>query len=298
MSNDRGELDDPIPVDQRCDWELIAERLTRLTEAADANLSALAQRDTPGAVHDTRVAARRLSVALRNLRRQVSNRERRRCVKALLQIAGTCGALRDADVRQELLRTWLTRAGFEDHPQGRMLIAAAAQERDAASREFQRRMNAPKWSELLWSLSQNAAALVVDHRGVPGEGILRDLLTAQQRRLRRRLRTGTRSRKHRKLHRLRLRIKDARYFAEDFGPLIGAPIAVDLARLRDLQQELGELHDGWRLRKWLKTQYRCYLATNALRELLKARKKKSLKRIRQLSKAILRRGAQASSPKH
>jgi CHAD domain-containing protein len=290
------EIHNPPPVDQGTDRELVEERLTRLTQAVNSNLSVLAQQDTPRAVHDTRITTRRLRVALRNLKRQLPSRQRRRCRMALVEIARNCSALRDADVRRALVRTLVTRAGFEHHPQGQLLLAAAARDRETAGHELQRRMNAPKWSELLWDLTQNVAAVIAGVHGASREGIIREVLIAQQRRLRRRLRKGTRSLKRLKLHRLRLRIKDARYFAEDFGPLVGAPIEAELPRLRELQKALGDLHDAWCLDKWLRTQHKAYLVTGALRDLLVARKKKLRKRVRQLGKAIIGRGARVAIP--
>jgi CHAD domain-containing protein len=203
-------------------------------------------------------------------------------MKALLEITNSCRAARDADVRQHLVEIWLSRAGLEDHEQGQLLLAMAVQDTEAARHELRRRMNAPKWSHVLWNFRQSAAALVVDDSS--DDGFLRDVLSHQRRRLRRGLRKQRNTRKPRRLHRLRLRIKDARYFVEDFGPLAGAAVEGELTKLRELQNALGDFHDEWCLRKWLRKQYKCYLATGAIRELLKVNERKLLKRIRRLGK--------------
>jgi CHAD domain-containing protein len=73
-----------------------------------------------------------------------------------------------------------------------------------------------------------------------------------------------------------------RYFIEDFGPLLGAAQEGEGIRLRDLQKTLGDLHDEWRLRKWLRRQYKCYLVTDEMLTCLKTHERQLLKRIRRL----------------
>jgi CHAD domain-containing protein len=287
------EADNPQPSDQATERELIpirlVERFAQLMTALEDALSTLTRHDTPSAVHETRVATRRFRVALQNLKHHLPAKERRRCAIALLAIAKRCGAVRDADVRQHLLRTLLTRAGLQHHEQGRRLLLAAVQDRKAASRALRRRLSRLKWSELLLGLRQNAARLILDGFKDSRNGRILEVLERRRRRFLDRLRKRTRSRRHRPLHRLRLRIKDARYLTEDFGPILGVPIEAELAELRDLQKLLGDLHDEWRLKKWLRRQYKCYLVTGALRGLLKSRKRKRLEKIRQLGEVISRR---------
>jgi CHAD domain-containing protein len=288
-------VDNPQPIGRAADRELIAQRLAdrlpQLMQALDDALSALARQQTAGAVHDTRVATRRFRAALRNLKRQLPPRERRRCAIALREIARYCSDVRDADVRQRLLRALLIRADLQHHEQGRLVMLAALQDRKAASRALGRRMSRSKWSDRLWGLRQNVARLVVEGFKDAGNDIIPEVLE-RRRRLLDRLRRRTRDRGHRPLHRLRSGIKDARYFAEDFGPILGTPIEADLGGLRDLQKLLGDSHDEWRLKKWLRNQYKCYLVTNALRGLLKSRKRKRLGQIRQLDRDLAPHGHQ------
>ena len=263
----------------------LADRLPQLMQALDDALSVLARHQTPGAVHDTRVATRRFRAALRNLESQLPPRERRRCAISLREIARCCSDVRDADVRRHLLRVLLSRAGLQHDEQGRLVMLAASQDRKAASRALRRRMSRSKWSDRLWGLRQNAARLIVEGFKDTRNDLIPEVLE-RRRRLLDRLRKRTRDHRHRPLHRLRSRIKDARYFAEDFGPILGTPIEADLAGLRDLQKLLGEFHDEWRLKKWLRKQYECYLVTNALRGLLNSRKGKRLRQIRQLGRDL------------
>jgi CHAD domain-containing protein len=82
------------------------------------------------------------------------------------------------------------------------------------------------------------------------------------------------------LNRFRLRIKDARYFLENFGPLLGQLRAGESMQLRILEKTLGNLHDEWQQRQWLGRQYRFYVVTRAMHIQLKAHKTQLLKRIR------------------
>ncbi len=278
----------PRRVGPGADLESIAGRLVLLAGAVEKGLSAIEKRDTPRAIHDTRVAVRRFRAALRNLKGELPPRERRRCMGALLAVIKACNAVRDADVRERLVGKLLPRTGLGDHQQARTLLAAAAKDGETVRLELRRRMATPKWSDLLWDLRQSAVALTGSHGSTAQGGELRSVLERQRRRLRRHL--AWRGRKPRQLHRLRLRIKDARYFVEDFGPLLGATSGRDdVPQLRELQKALGDFHDEWRLRKWLRTQYKSYLVTDAMRVLLKTRERKLLKKIRRLQRAIRRR---------
>jgi CHAD domain-containing protein len=288
-------VDSQRPIHPATDRQLIAqsladrlaERLPQLMQALDDALSVLARHQTPGAVHDTRVATRRFRAALRNLKCQLPPVERRRCATSLREIAQCCSDVRDADVRRHLLRALLIRAGLQHDEQGRLVMLAASQGRKSASRALRRRMNRSKWSDRLWGLRQNAARLIVEGFKDTRHDLIPEVLE-RRRRLLDRLRKRTRDHGHRPLHRLRSRIKDARYFGEDFGPILGTPIEADLAGLRDLQKLLGDFHDEWRLKKWLRKQYKCYLVTNALRGLLKSRRRKRLGQIRQLGRDLSR----------
>jgi CHAD domain-containing protein len=281
------EVDAPMLIDEGNDRQIIRDRLARLTNVVETMLSKLALHNTPKAVHDLRIAVRRLRAAFWNLKRELPRRERRRCMSALLEMADACNTVRDADVRQHLVRTWLGRAGLEDREQGHQLLAIARRSAETARHELRWRMNTRSWSDLLWTVKQNAAALAAVEG--PSDDILLDVLSDQQRRLRHRLRKDIQTNHLRRLHRLRLRIKDVRYFSEDFGPFVGKPTEGELAQLRELQRALGDLHDEWGLRKWLRKQYKCYLATGAMLDLLKKHKRKLLNEIRQLGRACWRR---------
>jgi CHAD domain-containing protein len=272
-------LDAPKTVARRVDRRIVLERLAHLTEALEGGLAGLARRPTPKAVHEARIMVRRLQAALRHLKHQLPSKERKACIVALSAITRECNAVRDADVRSRLVRHWLTCAGLKDHEQARVLKESVERSRAEARRNLRERIHEPKWDKRSWKLRQHEIALVRSD----GEDFPVTLVGDARERYRKSLRDLPDTiGKGRPLHRFRLRIKDARYFLEDFGPLLAAPREGDLARLRGLQKTLGELHDEWQLRQWLRGQYKCYLVTGELLARLKAHEHHLLKRIRRL----------------
>lgn len=132
---------------------------------------------------------------------------------ALSAIMKACSPVRDADVRSRLLHHWLIRTGLKDHEQARVLRESAERERTAARGELGQRIQAPRWDKRLWKLRQQEIALVrSDGKDFPVE-----LIDSARERYLRQLRVLPNTlRKVRHLHRLRLRIEDARYFLEDW----------------------------------------------------------------------------------
>jgi CHAD domain-containing protein len=272
-------LDTPKTVARRVDRSIVFERLAHLTEAIEGGLSTLARRPSPEAVHQARITIRRLQAALLHMKQQLPSGQRKGCMRALSAIAGECSAVRDADVRSRLVRHWLTRSGLNDHEQARVLRESVEQDRTVARRNLWERIHEPKWDKRLWNLRQHEIALARSDGKDFSVKLIGDACERYSRSLRALPETIS---ERRQLHRLRLRIKDARYFLEEFGPLLGAAREGDLVRLRDLQKTLGDLHDEWRLGQWLREQYKCYLVTAEMLILLKAHKRRLLKRIRRL----------------
>jgi CHAD domain-containing protein len=272
-------LDTRKTVTRRVDRSVVLKRLAQLTEAIEGALSTLARRPAPEAVHEARIAVRRLQAALRALKHQLPSVERKGCMHALSAFTRECSAVRDADVRSRLVRHWLARTGLKDHAQAQVLHESVEQDRARARRNLRERIHEPHWGKRLWKLRQHEIVLVRSS----GKDFSAKLIGEVCEHYRRSLRDLPNAiNKRRQLHRLRLRIKDARYFLEDFGSLLGAPREGDLVRLRDLQRTIGDLHDEWRLRQWLRTQYKCYVVTGEMFILLKAHKRQLLKRIRRL----------------
>jgi CHAD domain-containing protein len=230
-------------------------------------------------VHEARIAVGRLQAALRNLKHQLPSAERKACMVGLSAILKECSTVRDADVRSRLLRHWLARTGLKEHEQAGLLHHTAERERTDARQELRLRIHAPRWDKRLWRIRQNERALIRSQGKAWPTAIIEDA-RARYRRGLRKLPEAVRQR--RLLHRVRLRIKDARYFLEEFGSLFGAAQPDELLQLRALQKSLGNLRDEWQLRRWLRGQYKSYLVTGEMRTLLKAHRRQLLKKIRRV----------------
>lgn len=271
------------PTSQNTRRSPIGTRLAELTEAVARCAALLAHRDTPDAVHEARIAIRRLRGALKGLQDYLHAPTCRHCMRSLTALMKACDEVRDADVREELLRALLEQRGMRDTG-ARALLAAAAEESDAERRKLRRRTTAPRWNRRLQELRESAAGLSIDAPAHRAKDVVADVLLRERRRLQRRWRKGLHG--PRKLHRIRLLIKDARYFVEDFGALGGAATA-DSETLRGVQKTLGQLHDEWRLRKWLRRADAGGTAARVLREHLKTHERKLERRARRMRASVL-----------
>lgn len=262
----------------------MARPLARLARLMEGDLSTLHSHKSPRRIHDTRVDLSRYRAAIRGLKRELPPKQRKRCMIAIGFLMKELDAVRDADVRGRLVRRLATRLDLQDHEQTAMLRAAAAKESKAARRALSARMDLPKWSRRLWELRQATTRL--DSDGREDLDAVREILRRHRLRLKKLLRE--RAHTPRQLHRLRLRIKDVRYFAEDFGTLVGEPPSFERMQLRALQKLLGDLHDEWGLRAWLRRQYKSYLVAGAIGTLVKERKRERVKQVARMSKALRR----------
>ena len=79
----------------------------RLADVFGDRLAAAIEQPTVRAVHDARVAARRLRTALRTFDGERPGKSRRRAIRAVRRLGRGLGGARDADVHLAVLRTTL-----------------------------------------------------------------------------------------------------------------------------------------------------------------------------------------------
>lgn len=197
------------------------------------------------AVHDMRVASRRLRAALAVFEGVYPKREGRVWRRFARRVTRALGRVRDADVFLAELTLLADHAeGAEErvalayivgHMQGERARELAAMRRtllkaDPASRKaaFARFANAPRGSgATLWPLARLATA-VIDERlaevgRLSGRALKEDASAAQ--------------------HRLRIALKRLRYAIETLRPALSDGADDVLVSLKRLQDALGELHD-------------------------------------------------------
>jgi len=229
-------------------------------------------------IHQYRVSIRRLRAAV-ELFAPILHGSRVRFYRRELPLVGHCaGAVRDADVLREVLRT---NAAMLDPALTRALIPAyqaLADTRVAALRDLNRLLSAKRYARIITRL-----APTLTRKFPPEVTLLRrapQLLRSLSRSgLRAGARLGTES-PPLMFHRLRVRLKRLRYALEMLDQIAGKRTSKAVKRLRRMQEELGDHQDLVNATVWLRQfargqlQPETILATGALLQFVGERRVK------------------------
>jgi CHAD domain-containing protein len=264
--------------------DLIQETLTRLQESVQQDLRELTRKVTCETVHRTRVAIRRLRAGLHAMKHELSPALRRRCLSALHQFAADLEDAREADIKALSVKELIKKLPAVNPAEARRLQALANVRRFQSRQALRTLAATAAWEKRLVQLERNSCADMIIAPSDTSLLTIREVLAHDQRRLRRALRHIDRS--PRELHRLRLRIKGSRYLDEDFGSLLSMSPDRELKSLRQLQNRLGEFHDNWRLKKWLRAQTSCPRIADKLRHKVNAHQTRLRKNIDGLIKDL------------
>lgn len=202
--------------------------------------------DDAEALHDMRVAARRLRAAMSAFRPFVSSRmERYR--NELGRVAAALGAVRDLDVQLEQLAEWRTSLPADRHDSLAGLEALLQTRRSRARRAMLFTLNSRRND--LFAAAFSAALWRGPARSfVPGRARITDVAPGMiEKRYRRVMKMGKAVKGDsppEAYHALRIEGKKLRYLLEFMAPIYGKP-ATDLsARVTSLQDVLGEHQDA------------------------------------------------------
>jgi len=196
----------------------------------------------PKNVHDLRIDVRRLRAVLRSLASELNPRLATELQFDLKNVTRETGPLRDADVSRSLLLPRIRDSLQLPADVKRNSAVALEQARVDARRALRLRMRDPAWAERLGRIR----ALAKDRDLLasltqPLTGLVRGTVVGQVVDLRRRMRRRRLGAD--RLHRLRMRIRDARYTAEALLPLLARRPAPLAGSLHELQDALGSTHD-------------------------------------------------------
>ncbi len=248
---------------------------TRLHRELRREAALVARRPSPGAVHRTRVAARRLrslTTVLTGLRERA---EGERYLRDLRALAHELAAVREADVmREELLDAArdLSRSMLGAYHQLALLLE---QQRSAARRQLHRHTQSIVWSERLERLDRSSRELTAQLGRVrDGRILARSMMLESAQALARSHRQL--NGRPRSLHRLRIQAKASRYVTEVLAKQLGLDADRLAAPARATQQVVGRYLDGRDARKWV-ARHRELLA-EPLRAQLRARLARDEKR--------------------
>ena len=214
-----------------------------LLDAATAARERLTHADDAEALHDFRVAMRRLRSTLRAYQPHLDAGVPAKLRRRLRDLARATGEARDVEVQI----SWLERQRAALSPARRAgvpwLLARLRLRRDRAYGDIRERI-APKFDRLARRLRRALGSTPAPDATLPPSlaSVIAQLLEDQGSDLERRLALIRSPANHAEAHTARIRVKRARYLLE---PVVreAAPAASVLRRLKQVQQLLGDLHD-------------------------------------------------------
>lgn len=221
---------------------VVHKRLTRLTQCKDFQ----AAKDPVEALHDLRVASRRLRAFVDVFEPLLDPDIRRRTKGPLRSITRAVRSLRDWDVQTGLLNARLSRATLEIEKIAlEDLLAAAMVKRKREVQLAQKRLRKVDFDNVHFAVCATLGATVT-HLPPPGSATVQlacDLLDPF-------LQEISADRPHddglehaERLHGLRIRLKKLRYTLELLEPALGKPFEKLYEQVEQLQELLGKHHD-------------------------------------------------------
>lgn len=242
----------PAKISKKCTGEeaLVATFASCLEHLTANEACAVAMADPEG-VHQMRVALRRLGASLTVYRKLVPDGQRRRLKRRLRGVAEALGPARDWDVFiEDVLRPVAADLVADDDIL--LLRGAAAQRRAVEYRKVRRVLAAQPYTEMRLELAAWLNERVWRQQPVTessarlmgrADRLARMILGKADRKLRRRGK-GLELMDPPQRHKLRIRVKKARYACEFFASLFSKKKSEPYLRaLRALQDDLGWLHD-------------------------------------------------------
>jgi CHAD domain-containing protein len=211
-----------------------------------AHLDDAVQGNTSEPVHRIRVAVRRMRSVLRVFRKQLPAEPRQEIESILDNLSDELGPVRDLDVWLDLLqspevrrvtdRSRLWPAYLQHHKQRRELIRPTVRRalrgpHFAAQRLKINRLLRTELPQLIQTTPPDSLTRVA---AIHFRKAFRRALQKRQ------LRHSTSAKK---LHRLRIALRKARYLGEFFGPVLGVNATELTKRLRQVEHVLGRIHD-------------------------------------------------------
>jgi CHAD domain-containing protein len=209
--------------------------------------------EDPEAVHQARVATRRLRSTLRTFSSLLDPEWTDRLRDELKWLADLLGQVRDTDVLLERFSEHLAALPADDAKVGPRLLARLVDQRDSARRRLLGGMATERYAVLLDDLVAAAAAPALLPGGDrPATGVMPPLVARPWKKLRKAVRKAGGDPADDQLHQIRIRAKRARYAAEAVEPVIGKPAEDFADAVADLQSVLGDHQDAVVGEAWLR----------------------------------------------
>jgi CHAD domain-containing protein len=210
--------------------------------------------DDVEAVHQARVACRRLRSDLRTFRTLVDEQWSDALRDELRWLGDVLGAVRDADVMLERLSAHVGELDDADRAGADRLLDVLRGERERALAQLHAALRSPRYDTALDHLvrATQRPRLLLRVDDDDDREVLRALARKPWQQLVNAVEALPKSPNDHALHEIRIRVKRARYAAEAIEPAIGKPARVYAKALVALQDVLGENQDAVVAREWLR----------------------------------------------
>lgn len=196
--------------------------------------------ETVEAVHQMRVATRRLRALLRAARPLLVPEWSEQVRSELSWLAGVLGPARDLDVLIEYFQQELATLEPREAPPVRRLIRRLRRDRASVQEEL---ISALRTDRYLAALDL-AEAGSRHPQVIPSDVSLHEIAAAEFRKLRKAVRALPELPSDEELHRVRIKVKRARYAAELAETTVGRPASRFIQRAKELQDILGMHQDA------------------------------------------------------
>lgn len=242
---------------------------------------------TPEAIHAARVAVRRLRVLLRAYRGEFDAPVAKEITSVLRHLTRDLEMAREADVRVAGLAELGKSRARRVRDASRALNARASKAYESAVSSLGTIIAGDAWRERLERLRElcTRPSLISANEESASKAQKR-LLNRARLRVRRAIHHA-KSRKPAKLHRVRLKVKAARYLLEDSLSKRMMRESSELKRLRKLQDCLGDYHDEEDLIKTIHLDVHNRSDRRSIRARLKERKRQHLRAYKIHSRVLL-----------
>ena len=209
--------------------------------------------EDPEAVHQARVATRRLRSDLRTFRDLLDAEWARGLRDELAWLAGALGAVRDADVLLDRLRGTAARVPDSDRRVADGVLIGLEVDRDAARAVLLEVLDSRRYHELIERLQEAARApALTPAAAAPAADTLPGLVRKPWRKLADAVDALDDPATDVALHDVRKRAKRVRYAAEAAAPVSGKRARRFAKALANVQDVLGEHHDAVVAEQWLR----------------------------------------------
>lgn len=207
----------------------------------------------PEAVHQARVATRKLRSNLRTFAPLLDVEWTEPLRSELGWLALSLGAVRDREVLLERLRERAKSLPASDQRSAGALLGLLEAEIDQLRHKLEADLDSQRYVELLDRLVAAAhAPATLPEADQPAVGLLPALATTPWRRLRSAVRQLAEAPADAELHRIRILAKRARYAAEAVAPVAGQDATAFARAAAKLQTVLGEHQDSVTAQAWLR----------------------------------------------